>query len=147
MLEIFENRIIISGLIAYLLAQATKVLLEVKKNKKTSFKRIFGSGNMPSSHSSFVSGITTAIGLVEGFNTTYFIISLMVSLVVMYDAVNVRKDVEEHAELLNRIVKKLELEDKVEYKPLEEHVGHTKPEMIAGALLGVITAIVIIKLI
>ncbi len=71
--------------------------------------RIIGSGGMPSSHASFVSTLSTSIGLIYGFSSNFFAIVAVFSLIIMYDAGGVRRAVGEQANVLNNMIKHLEL--------------------------------------
>ena len=65
------------------------------------------------------------------------------SFVVMYDAAGVRRAAGQQATILNRIVKDL---IKADYshtnRKLKELLGHTPIEVFAGAVLGIIIAII-----
>ena len=96
---------------------------------------------MPSSHSAGVIGLTTTIGIVDGYTSTLFAVALGFSLVVMYDAAGIRRSAGKIAAVLNRIK-----EDIYAHKPeligdkLKELLGHTPFEVYVGALLGIIIA-------
>lgn len=70
-----------------------------------------------------------------------FAISLVIACVVMYDAFGVRLQAGRQAEVLNQIVYELPAEHPLaESRPLRELLGHTPPQVIAGAVLGLTTA-------
>jgi len=106
-LEVFNNEILLSGFIAWLIAQILKIFTDFYKNRKVDVTRIVGSGGMPSSHSSLVMGLSTAVGLKHGWGSDLYVISLIFSLIVMYDASGVRRAVGKQASLLNRMIKDL----------------------------------------
>ena len=61
----------------------------------------------------------------------------------MYDVTGVRLQAGRQAEVLNQIVYELPAEHPLaESRPLRELLGHIPPQVIAGGLLGVITAVV-----
>lgn len=110
--------------------------------------RIIGSGGMPSSHASFVSTLSTSIGLIYGFSSNFFAIVAVFSLIIMYDAGGVRRAVGEQANVLNNMIKHLELkqlnknrEKKIIIKDLKELVGHTPFEVWVGTALGIVMAL------
>jgi uncharacterized protein len=51
---------------------------------------MFGSGGMPSAHSTFVIALATAMGLKYGATSDEFLICLVFSIIIIYDAMNVR---------------------------------------------------------
>ena len=139
-LEVFNNEILLSGFIAWLIAQILKIFTDFYKNRKVDVTRIVGSGGMPSSHSSLVMGLSTAVGLKHGWGSDLYVISLIFSLIVMYDASGVRRAVGKQASLLNRMIKDLYKHKRILEEELKELVGHTPKEVFAGAILGIIVA-------
>jgi len=109
--------------------------------------RIIGSGGMPSSHSAFVSALSTSIGIKYGFSSDLFAIVAVFSLITLYDSGGVRRSVGEQARILNHMImhfelKKLDRDKEVIKKDLKELIGHTPFEVWVGTLLGVIIAII-----
>jgi len=97
---------------------------------------------MPSSHSSFVVGLMTAVGLVHGWDSSIFAIAFVFALVVMYDAAGVRRAVGKQAVIINQIIEDWHTKKNkpLNEKRLKELIGHTPVEVIAGATLGIIIA-------
>ncbi|KAI3426775.1 uncharacterized protein J3R85_009643 [Psidium guajava] len=139
--SIFTNYALISALAAFTIAQSIKFFTSWYKERRWDLKRLVGSGGMPSSHSATVTALAVAIGFQDGFRGTSFAIALILALVVMYDATGVRLQAGRQAEVLNQIVYELPAEHPLaESRPLRELLGHTPPQVIAGGLLGIITA-------
>ena len=142
-LQIFQNTILQTAVISWFTAQMLKVILVIITERRVDFTRITGSGGMPSSHSSFTVSLAAAVGFVEGFDSIIFGISAAFSLVVMYDASGVRRSAGQQAVILNKIVEKIGKEEFSETgKKLKELLGHTPLEVFAGAILGLIIAII-----
>ena len=139
--EIFSNGILGATFVSCLLAQLLKVPFHYLEHKEWDFTRCIGSGGMPSSHSSSVCTLATCVGLQQGFSTPLFAISFVFAIIVMYDAAGVRKAAGEQAKILNRIIKKFEKQEFHIDQELKELIGHTKPEVIGGALLGILLGI------
>ncbi|CAK9325625.1 unnamed protein product [Citrullus colocynthis] len=138
---IFTNYPLISALLAFAIAQSIKFFTSWYKERRWDFKKLVGSGGMPSSHSSTVSALAIAIGLQEGFGASVFAVALILACVVMYDATGVRLQAGRQAEVLNQIVYELPAEHPLaESRPLRELLGHTPPQVIAGGLLGIVTS-------
>ena len=139
--EIFSNGILGATFVYCLLAQLLKVPFHYLEHKEWDFTRCIGSGGMPSSHSSSVCTLATCVGLQQGFSTPLFAISFVFAIIVMYDAAGVRKAAGEQAKILNRIIKKFEKQEFHIDQELKELIGHTKPEVFGGALLGILLGI------
>lgn len=140
--DIFTNKFVYIPLLLWFCIQTIKVLTDLWKNKKFNFKRVFGAGGMPSSHSAIVTSLATLIGKEYGFDSGIFAISLIFAFVVMYDAAGVRRAAGKQAALLNKLIetpglKPLEVQDK-----LVEVLGHTPFQVIVGALIGIIVGFI-----
>ncbi|XP_048335322.2 uncharacterized protein LOC107432790 isoform X1 [Ziziphus jujuba] len=112
------------------------------KEKRWDSRRMLGSGGMPSSHSATVTALAVAIGLQEGTGGPAFALAVVLACVVMYDASGVRLHAGRQAELLNQIVCELPPEHPVSsVRPLRDSLGHTPLQVVAGAVLGCLVAI------
>ncbi|MEG1448315.1 MAG: divergent PAP2 family protein, partial [Oscillospiraceae bacterium] len=123
---ITSNKVLNIAFIAWASAQIIKTLLVLITTKKFDAERLFGAGGMPSSHTALVVSLTTAVLRVHGFSSTYFTIALVLSAVVMYDAMGVRREAGEHAKLLNSIAKNIFTKDfnsQESVKALKEYLG------------------------
>jgi acid phosphatase family membrane protein YuiD len=126
-----------------LLAQLAKAAYVFYKERTINLKHWFSSGGMPSSHSALVSSLSIAVGMKEGFTSTFFSICVVFSLVVLYDSAGVRQVVGNLAVFLNRLLAKSEtLSDEGPLK-IKEYLGHTPLEVIVGAMLGGLIAFVL----
>ena len=139
---LFGNKISDIVLVSLIVAQALKVIIALFTEKRLNFHRFLDTGSMPSSHTSSVVSLATAVALQEGFDSTLFTISLVLAIVVMYDATGVRRAAGKQAEVLNKIVdniKKKEGHSLLE-ENLKELLGHTPMEVLGGAVLGIVIA-------
>ena len=126
---------------AALLALIFAQILKVFNSFPPRFSRIIGSGGMPSSHSAFVTCLTTVIALRHGLNSDIFAITAVFALITIDDAGGVRRAVGKQANVLNRLIRELDLSRLEENKELikeelKELIGHTPFEILAGILLG-----------
>ena len=141
--EFLSSSILVTTIIAWFAAQVIKVIWVLMKSRKFDFRRFVGSGGMPSSHSSFVTSLACSVGLLEGFGSTAFAITLVLAMVVMYDAAGVRRAAGQQAKILNKLVEDWEKKDFTgTEKKLKELLGHTPTEVFAGALLGIVIALI-----
>ena len=125
--EIFSNKVLGISIFACFLAQFIKIF--TGKERRIDLARIFTSGGMPSSHSSFVTSLSTLVGLERGFNSTDFAIVLVFALIIMYDASGVRRAVGKQAAILNQIVDDVHHGKHIEQEKLKELIGHTPVEV------------------
>lgn len=144
-LQIITNKILIVGVASWFLAQVFKCISNFILTREFSIERLFGDGGMPSGHSATVVSVAVATGLYEGFDTAVFAIAMIVAIVVMHDAMNVRYQAGKQAELLNVMADMFERvtgADLPNEEKLKELLGHTPLQVAAGCLLGVVTAII-----
>ena len=92
---------------------------------------------MPSAHSATVASLATVVGLYYGFNSILFLAVLIFTVITMFDAAGVRRNVGRQARILNRIMEDLQQGGHVQEQKLKELLGHTPVEVFAGAFLGI----------
>ena len=132
------NPVLALGVLAWLIAQVIKVLLNVVQRNTWDLKILLSSGGMPSSHSAFVCAIAGSIAQMHGLNSTLFALAAALALVVMYDACNIRRAAGEQAKILNYLLGHLDqISPELAGKALQELLGHTPLQVFMGALLGI----------
>ena len=143
--DLLGTQLLVSAVVGWVVAQFLKTLIDFALNKNFNAERLVGSGGMPSSHSATVCGLTTAAFLEYGAGSFEFAVSFVMSMVVMYDAIGVRRETGKQAKLLNSILMEnpLKLNAEVLQEKLKEYVGHTPLQVLAGAILGIGLALVI----
>ena len=132
--------LLLAPIVAGVLSQIIKITIDAI-NRKFSWKTLNRYGGMPSSHAAFVGSLAIIIALYEGLDSAAFIISLIFAILVIRDAVGIRRQLGYHGKILNKLIK--ELPDKEEYKfPfLQEKLGHTWLEVSVGLLFGVMISL------
>lgn len=133
-----------SAALSWGLAQVIKTIIHLIVTKKFVAERLIGSGGMPSCHSATVCALTTSIIINEGIHSPFFAMSVILAIIVMYDARGVRRETGIQATVLNEIVTIIEkLGADVTYdEKLKEFIGHTPLQVLVGAILGVIIALI-----
>ena len=128
-------------------AQLIKLVVGWLRTRKIEFHYLRTPGGMPSAHSALVSALSAAVGLTDGFDSSVAMIAVGFGLIVLCDAATLRREAGDHARLLNRIIAKLSVSDelKVEAAHLQERLGHTGREVIAGVVLGIVTAFLVCR--
>lgn len=125
---------------ALLLGQGSKVVAALVSGHKDEWRlALMRSGGMPSAHSALMVSVTTVIGVHEGMNSAIFGLALVVTFIVMYDAINVRRSVGEQGTAIRRLIKELKLATEgYIYKQAD---GHRPVEVLAGIVTGVVAAV------
>ena len=142
--EMLGNQVLVSAVLGWTVAQVLKTIIDCVLNRSFNPERLVGSGGMPSSHSSTVCALTAASGIKYGAGSFEFAVSFVLSMIVMYDAMNVRMETGKQSKLLNRVFFEniLELDGVILQERLKEYVGHTPVQVVAGAVLGIVIAFI-----
>jgi uncharacterized protein len=142
-MNVLANTPLWAALTATALAQVLKILLVAITERRWAFERALETGGMPSSHSAAVSALSTSMGIIHGLGSPYFAISVVFGFIVMYDATGIRRASGMQADLINRLVKELShlFSDGFQAKALKTLLGHTYPQVLVGALLGVLVGV------
>ncbi|MDR1000745.1 MAG: divergent PAP2 family protein [Clostridiales bacterium] len=140
--QMVSNAVLWTAIVSWAIAQLIKIIIEWARTRRFNAALIVSSGGMPSSHTSFVTAMTTYIGIKEGFDSSIVALSLVFSLVVMYDAVGVRRAAGHHASAINTLFESFAEQGLKLDKKLKELLGHSPIEVAAGALLGITVAII-----
>lgn len=126
-------------ILAWLAAHLIKFLLSLLSSNKQQDRNFFKSGGMPSAHSATIVSVSVLVGLTEGFDSAIFALAVAVSLIIMHDAVRVRRATGDNGIAIERLVK--EQKSKVVLPRIVR--GHTVPEVIVGAILGALIGVVV----
>jgi len=138
--ELFSNRVLQATLFPWAVAQILKVLIELIWKRRLNLRLLTSAGGMPSTHSAIVCGLATSIAIHDGMNSSLFALSVVLAMVVMYDAAGIRRAASMQARILNQIIDELFQGHPISETRLRELLGHTPVEVLVGAALGVIGA-------
>lgn len=130
--------------IAFSLAQGTKVLIKTAKRKKLQWRDLFAYSDMPSGHTATVVSITTIIALKLGLYSPEFALSLVFMMIVITDAIGLRNYLGQHGKTLNILVKDLKEDDVLDnsYPKQLERIGHTPLQVLIGGLIGALVSFI-----
>ena len=143
---------LLAALLANVLAQVLKPFVLYMRTKKIDVHQCIACGGFPSSHSSTVSALTVAIGMSEGFDSTFFAITCVFSFIVIYDATNVRYYAGKNIQLTKQLISDLEtlkglkFSDPIYQEKIKSVLGHKFIEVLGGILLGILVALVLYEL-
>ena len=147
---LLSNPIFLSALFSLLIAQFIKAVISLVRAHNEAFREamlifFWRTGGMPSSHSAVAVSISTAVVLTEGFSNL-FIVSLFLSLIVIRDSLGVRRSAGLQSKALNQLGNDLSIRLGIRYDSVKEVHGHTWPEVLVGAVLGLCIAFAFCKL-
>jgi len=131
------------ALIACVMAQLLKPICHWFIHKEWDISHMFEAGGMPSSHVSAVSALCIAVGFLEKFSSTIFAVTLTFSLVIAFDAANVRYYAGQNIKLTKQLIDdlselgQLKPTDPIYNKKMKDVLGHTYIEVLGGMILGV----------
>ncbi|OGO74578.1 MAG: hypothetical protein A3K41_09835 [Chloroflexi bacterium RIFOXYD12_FULL_57_15] len=139
---LLQNKVLIGGLAAWLLAQGLKLPMEYFRTREWKWSILLSAGGMPSSHSALVVGVTHGVGLFYGFDSPLFALAVALTMIVIYDAAGVRRQAGMHAERINLLFDELLHGHMWDDNELREVLGHTPLEVTGGILLALAVATV-----
>ncbi|MCD6567203.1 MAG: divergent PAP2 family protein [Dehalococcoidia bacterium] len=138
--QIAAMKLLIVPVIAWFIAQVLKVIIQSIREKQLKLRYMTSSGGMPSAHSAIVCALATAMGRVYGIDSGAFAISTILAFIVMYDAAGVRQAVDKQSAALDHLLTSFPKTPPEFEHFLENLVGHTRFQVVAGAALGVLLA-------
>ena len=145
LVEFSKNYIFGTTVAAWVIAQSIKVLLGILREKRFNFRWFVGTGGMPSSHAAGVSALSTSIGVAYGFDSALFAVTLVFTLIVLFDAQGVRFSTGKMAEILNKMLDDIYWKKRLDDRQLKEFLGHTPIEVFAGIALGIIVSLLLYR--
>lgn len=134
------TKLILGIVITWLVVNILKPLIKWKKAGKFEKRFLAEDGGMPSGHTSWVAPLATGMYIETGFSY-YFIIAVVITLNVVYDAISVRPKISSQAKALNKLI-----EGNAGFEKLEESVGHTPLEVLVSLVLSVIIPLAVYKI-
>lgn len=146
-MPVFKNECFWSAFIAWLIAQICKMINAYLSTKRLDFHYFVSVGGMPSAHSAMASGLCCSLGLKEGFDSSVFVLSLGLAIIIMFDAATVRRAAGQQARILNEIIDYIRKQHMFPDKKLAELLGHTRLEVFLGLIIGILTAIALTSLV
>lgn len=135
-----------AAIAANLTAQIVKPIFYYRFHKEWRFSLIFDSGGFPSSHTALVTALSIAVAVKEGLDSTLFAITLIFSLIVCYDAANVRYYAGQNIQITQQLIKDIQeltqtkLDDPIYMTRVKNILGHKWIEVFGGILWGALIA-------
>jgi uncharacterized protein len=140
------NKVLLSALFSWFIAQFLKILIEIFSRKKFRvkdfiFRAILGTGGMPSSHAASITSVAISIGISDGFNTSIFALAAVLVFIVIRDATGVRLSAGRQATAINQILEEVYVRYNISYKKVKEVRGHTALECFVGIIVGFLVSL------
>ncbi|HEX6939800.1 MAG TPA: divergent PAP2 family protein [Longimicrobiales bacterium] len=135
------NPPLVLAVVALVTVQVIKFVSTLLVQRRIDFRRLTGTGGMPSSHAASVAALATAVGLEEGWRSPVFGVAAFFSLIVMYDAAGIRRAAGRQARILNRMIDDLKAHHVIGGERLIELLGHTPLEVLTGTAYGIALAL------
>jgi|WetSurMetagenome_2_1015567.scaffolds.fasta_scaffold709733_1 uncharacterized protein len=137
-MDLFTNRVLVIPIVAWVISQGLKIVFMLVQRRPLDLRYLV-SGGMPSSHSAVVCALATTIALTQGWGSAAFAIATILALIVITDAVGVRRSVGQQSATLNRIMQELRLRRPMTElgRDLKEFIGHTQFQVLIGGLIGI----------
>lgn len=136
-MHFFSENIILIPVLAWIFSVIIKWIY-LKSINKFTINSALGSGGMPSVHSALVTSLTTAIWIKFWINDWLFVACLVFSMIIIYDAINVRFEAWLHAKVLNELTSK-------KYN-FSESIGHLPKEALAWSIIWIIVAFILMQI-
>jgi acid phosphatase family membrane protein YuiD len=130
-----------STLLALATAQGMKVLLfKLRHHQRLRLEDAVVTGGMPSAHSATVTALCLSILWTEGWRDSTFAVALVLAVVVIRDALGVRRTAGEEGKTINSIIRLAH----VKILPVHYSLGHTPTEVAVGIAIGALAALTMI---
>lgn len=140
--DLLKNTLLVNAVLSWGAAQVIKTIIYAVANRRLEWERLFGDGGMPSGHSATVTALAVTAGLEYGLDSAVFALAAVFAIVVMHDAMGVRREAGRHAKALNELMELVQSDLSADDK-LKELLGHTPLQVLSGAALGVVMALLL----
>ncbi|MCJ7625756.1 MAG: divergent PAP2 family protein [Anaerolineaceae bacterium] len=139
--QLLSNQILWASLTAWFIAQVVKLPIDYFQTRQINWSLLLRAGGMPSSHSAFIAAATLSIGLYAGFDTPAFALSVVMTMIITYDASGIRRQAGLHAEKINTMINELLQGHPISDDNLREVLGHTTGQVVVGIVFGLVIAL------
>lgn len=124
-----------NALLAWFTAQVLKFIIYFAVNRSIDWNQPSGGRRHASGHSATVTALAVTSGLEYGYDSPIFAVCVVLAIIVMHDAMGVRREAGRHAKAINELLETLSSQQEPDVK-LKEFLGHTPMQVCCGAVLG-----------
>ncbi len=146
------TQIIIISLSSMVICQFIKFIVLSIRAKKLLWNTLITTGGFPSAHTALCVTMCITLGMfqwrdLEGKLDWSFAVAVILSVIIIHDAMGVRLEASKHAKILNNMVDELSETEKKELGygdkgKLKEMLGHKGYEVLGGCIIGIIVGLV-----
>jgi len=132
-----------SVVVALITAQGLKMLLIALRHQQAlSLQDLVVTGGLPSTHCATVTALCLSVLWTVGWWNAIFAVSAVLAVIVIRDALGVRRTAGEEGRTINDIIRLAH----VRTPPVHYSLGHTPPEVAAGIAIGALATLVILAI-
>ncbi|MFO7979332.1 MAG: divergent PAP2 family protein [Candidatus Aminicenantes bacterium] len=135
------KKFVLSIIVTWSFAYILKIIFILIKEGRLNKEMLVMNGGMPSGHTALSGSLTMALLLETGFSP-YFFIGVVMTILVIYDAVNVRTIIEKQSRAINKLI-----QERKDIPPLEEKVGHTIWEVVVSLGMSAVIPLLVYTII
>lgn len=137
--ELLGNHLLVAAVCGWLCAQVLKTIISAVVLHKLDWSLLTRDGGMPSGHSATVTALAVSAAIYCGPASPVFAVAAILAIIVMHDAMGVRREAGKHAKALNELF--LAQQEMQPEDMLKEFLGHTPTQVFCGAVLGAVIAV------
>ena len=138
-MQIISNKIVQAGVWSWIAVNLLKIIIYSIKQKKLDFSIALRTGNMPSSHTATIIGITAMIYFMEGLSNLFFY-AVFIAIFIMYDSISLRKQVGDQSVIMIELLRTRAFSNIARKYKLKKYLGHRKLEVLVGIIVGIAVA-------
>ncbi len=135
--------IILAPLLSMIVVQSIKLATDGIKGNFTFRDFLTAYGGMPSSHSAAVVSLCAMVAFTTGINSAAFAIAVVFSVIVISDAISLRKVVDNNSKSVQKLINHLPESERVGFLANPRTIEHTPFQVFIGGLIGLIIAFII----
>jgi acid phosphatase family membrane protein YuiD len=132
-----QYELLYAPFVAWIVAQGLKYIISLRKDG-LQVKDLYTSGGFPSSHTATVIALAGLYGLRYGIDQPLFACMAVLSALVMYDSVGVRRSTGEQGSALRELASKTKV---TLVNRFHSYKGHSPAEVLGGVAVGFAVAI------
>lgn len=137
--QVVQNEVIISVVVAFAVCQVIKLITTSSERGMFAWEVIFETGGMPSTHSAFATALALSIGFSEGFLSSIFLLGCGFALIVIRDAIGVRRTVDDLIRSVNTIIQT----KRIRIEHIKVIAGHTPVQVFVGVVLSALSVLLV----
>jgi len=136
-MNFYYEHILLIPAIAFVLSVFIKWIFSIIKTWKLNMTMALWSWWMPSAHTAVTVSLTTALALKYWVTSDLFALAISFTVIIIYDAINVRYEAWLHAWALNKHIWE---------RKFRESLGHLPSEAFAWSIVWILVAVIMFYL-